>query len=107
MAADRVGAANVSTDQPLLAIAGVSKYFGGVRAVEDVTVSIRRGEIMSVIGPNGAGKTSLLNMISGFYRPTSGTHRAGRSRHHTLRARRRSRPLASRAPSRTSRCSPA
>jgi branched-chain amino acid transport system ATP-binding protein len=73
MAADRVGVANVSTDQPLLAIVGVSKYFGGVHAVEDVTVSIRSGEVMSVIGPNGAGKTSLLNMISGFYRPTSGT----------------------------------
>jgi branched-chain amino acid transport system ATP-binding protein len=73
MAADGVGAPIVSPDQPLLAIAGVSKYFGGVRAVEDVTVAIRRGEIMSVIGPNGAGKTSLLNMISGFYRPTSGT----------------------------------
>ena len=73
MAADRVGTPIVSSDQPLLAIVGVSKYFGGVRAVEDVTVSIRRGEIMSVIGPNGAGKTSLLNMISGFYRPTSGT----------------------------------
>src|SRR4029079_15147135 len=73
MAADGVGAPIVSPDRPLLAIAGVSKYFGGVRAVEDVTVAIRRGEIMSVIGPNGAGKTSLLNMISGFYRPTSGT----------------------------------
>jgi branched-chain amino acid transport system ATP-binding protein len=73
MAADHVGPAIDSPDQPLLAITGVSKYFGGVRAVEDVTVSIRRGEIMSVIGPNGAGKTSLLNMISGFYRPTSGT----------------------------------
>src|SRR5271154_4146956 len=72
MAADRVGTSIVSPDQPLLAIAGVSKYFGGVRAVEDVTVSIRRGEIMSVIGPNGAGKTSLLNMISGFYRPDTG-----------------------------------
>ena len=73
MAADNVGTANGSPDQPLLAIAGVSKYFGGVRAVEDVTVTIRRGEIMSVIGPNGAGKTSLLNMISGFYRPSSGS----------------------------------
>ena len=73
MAADRVGEPSVSPDQPLLAVAGVSKYFGGVRAVENVTVSIRRGEIMSVIGPNGAGKTSLLNMISGFYRPTGGT----------------------------------
>src|SRR5512135_1914602 len=73
MAADHVGAPHVVPDQPLLSVAGVSKYFGGVRAVENVTVSIRRGEIMSVIGPNGAGKTSLLNMVSGFYRPTSGS----------------------------------
>jgi branched-chain amino acid transport system ATP-binding protein len=73
MAADVVGSAIDLPVQPLLAIANVSKSFGGVRAVENVTVSIRRGEIMSVIGPNGAGKTSLLNMISGFYRPTSGT----------------------------------
>src|SRR6185312_2351820 len=73
MAAGRLGAPQAQPDQPLLAIAGVSKYFGGVRAVEDVTVSVRRGEIMSVIGPNGAGKTSLLNMISGFYRPGTGS----------------------------------
>ncbi|HVC63513.1 MAG TPA: ABC transporter ATP-binding protein [Acetobacteraceae bacterium] len=58
---------------------GVSKRFGGVTAVENVTVAVRRGEILSVIGPNGAGKTSLLNMISGFYRPTNGTiHLEGR-----------------------------
>ena len=56
-----------------LAATAVSKRFGGVRAVEDVTLKVTRGEIVSVIGPNGAGKTSLLNMISGFYRPTSGT----------------------------------
>jgi branched-chain amino acid transport system ATP-binding protein len=53
----------------------VSKRFGGVRAVDGVTVSVRRGEILSIIGPNGAGKTSLLNMISGFYRPSSGAIR--------------------------------
>jgi len=58
---------------PQLAATAVSKRFGGVRAVEDVTLEVARGEIVSVIGPNGAGKTSLLNMISGFYRPTSGT----------------------------------
>src|SRR5712672_1595552 len=73
MAADRSGVPSALPDQPMLAVDAVSKMFGGVRAVENVTVSIRRGEIMSVIGPNGAGKTSLLNMISGFYRPTSGS----------------------------------
>jgi branched-chain amino acid transport system ATP-binding protein len=56
-----------------LVISGVSKHFGGVRAVEGVTLSVRSGELISVIGPNGAGKTSLLNMISGFYRPDTGS----------------------------------
>jgi branched-chain amino acid transport system ATP-binding protein len=51
----------------------VSKRFGGVRAVEDVSIAVRRGAIASIIGPNGAGKTSLLNMISGFYRPDGGS----------------------------------
>ena len=60
------------TDEVQLAVTGVSKRFGGVRAVEDVSISVRRGEIASIIGPNGAGKTSLLNMISGFYKPDSG-----------------------------------
>jgi branched-chain amino acid transport system ATP-binding protein len=59
-------------DEELLAATAVSKRFGGVRAVEDVSISVRRGAITSIIGPNGAGKTSLLNMISGFYRPDSG-----------------------------------
>ncbi|MBV8494979.1 MAG: ATP-binding cassette domain-containing protein, partial [Alphaproteobacteria bacterium] len=60
-------------DEELLAATAVSKRFGGVRAVEDVSISVRRGAIASVIGPNGAGKTSLLNMISGFYRPDTGS----------------------------------
>jgi branched-chain amino acid transport system ATP-binding protein len=63
----------VAVAAPQLAATAVSKRFGGVRAVEDVSLKVARGEIVSVIGPNGAGKTSLLNMISGFYRPTSGT----------------------------------
>jgi len=62
-----------STDDELLVATAVSKRFGGVRAVEEVSFSARRGEIASIIGPNGAGKTSLLNMISGFYRPDTGS----------------------------------
>ena len=60
-------------DEAVLVISGVSKHFGGVRAVESVSLSVRRGALVSIIGPNGAGKTSILNMISGFYRPDSGT----------------------------------
>src|SRR6202158_3848449 len=60
-------------DDVLLAATAVSKRFGGVRAVEEVSISVRRGAIASIIGPNGAGKTSLLNMISGFYRPDTGS----------------------------------
>ena len=55
-----------------LSVAGVSKRFGGVTAVEDVSIDIPTGRIVSIIGPNGAGKTSLLNMISGFYKPDTG-----------------------------------
>ena len=65
--------AAAAPDDVLLAATAVSKRFGGVRAVEDVSISVRRGGITSIIGPNGAGKTSLLNMISGFYRPDGGT----------------------------------
>ena len=64
---------SVAVAAPQLAATAVSKRFGGVRALENVTLQVGRGEIVSVIGPNGAGKTSLLNMVSGFYRPTSGT----------------------------------
>jgi branched-chain amino acid transport system ATP-binding protein len=55
-----------------LVIEGVSKKFGGVVAVQGVSLDVPRGSILSIIGPNGAGKTSLLNMISGFYKPDTG-----------------------------------
>ena len=56
----------------MLTVEDVSVSFGGVRAVEDVSFTIRGGEILGLIGPNGAGKTSLLNLISGVYRPDCG-----------------------------------
>jgi branched-chain amino acid transport system ATP-binding protein len=58
--------------EPVLAADGVSLRFGGVRALTDVSFDVRRGEVFSIIGPNGAGKTSMVNCISGRYRPTEG-----------------------------------
>ena len=57
---------------PLLEIRGVTKQFGGVRAVYDCSFGVADGEIKAVIGPNGAGKTTLFNVITGFYAPTAG-----------------------------------
>jgi branched-chain amino acid transport system ATP-binding protein len=56
----------------LLAIENLSKRFGGLQAVADVSLKVSSGEICSVIGPNGAGKTTLFNMISGVLRPSGG-----------------------------------
>lgn len=58
--------------EPLLEVAGVSLRFGGIRALTDVSFTVRKGEIFSIIGPNGAGKTSMLNCISGRYTPSEG-----------------------------------
>jgi branched-chain amino acid transport system ATP-binding protein len=56
----------------LLSVENVSKSFGGLKAVADVSLAVTAGEICSVIGPNGAGKTTLFNMISGVLRPSNG-----------------------------------
>ena len=56
----------------LLAVSGVSKQFLGLRAVDDVTLSVRQGEIVSIIGPNGAGKTTFFNLLTGQLVPTTG-----------------------------------
>ena len=56
----------------LLAVENLSKRFGGLQAVADVSLAVCQGEICSVIGPNGAGKTTLFNMISGVLRPSGG-----------------------------------
>ena len=56
----------------LLQLEGITKRFGGLTAVNDVSLAVGRGEIYSLIGPNGAGKTTLFNLISAVFRPTSG-----------------------------------
>jgi branched-chain amino acid transport system ATP-binding protein len=60
---------------PLLAVEGVSKSFGGVLAIQDISFEVRAGTVHSIIGPNGAGKTTLLNMLAGIYVPDAGTIR--------------------------------
>ncbi|MFY9993205.1 MAG: ABC transporter ATP-binding protein, partial [Rhodoplanes sp.] len=61
-----------ATPGPLLAAERISLRFGGVRALTDVSFSVNPGELFSIIGPNGAGKTSMVNCISGRYRPSEG-----------------------------------
>ena len=56
----------------LLTVTNVSKHFLGLRAVDDVSLSVRKGEIVSIIGPNGAGKTTFFNLLTGQLAPTSG-----------------------------------
>ena len=56
----------------LLQVNSLKKYFGGLKAVDDVSFDIKRGEIVSLIGPNGAGKTTLFNCLTGILKPTAG-----------------------------------
>lgn len=57
---------------PLLSINGLTKHFGGLIAVNDITFDIHEGEAVGLMGPNGAGKTTLINLITGVYKPDSG-----------------------------------
>ena len=59
-------------DEVLLSAEAITLNFGGVRALNAISLDIRKGEIRAIIGPNGAGKTSMLNVINGFYHPQSG-----------------------------------
>jgi branched-chain amino acid transport system ATP-binding protein len=56
-----------------LKVEGLSKFFGGLRAVYDVSFEVEQGEILGFIGPNGSGKTTTMNLVTGFLKPTAGT----------------------------------
>lgn len=62
----------MATDLPLLYVDHITKHFGGVRAVNDVSLDVHDGDILGLIGPNGAGKTTTFNLISGRFSLTSG-----------------------------------
>src|SRR5699024_2784519 len=63
----------MQTSPSTIDIATVTKRFGAVTAVDNVSLNINRGEVLALLGPNGAGKTTLLDMVSGFTEPDTGT----------------------------------
>jgi branched-chain amino acid transport system ATP-binding protein len=63
----------------MLQVKDLSVHFGGLKAVENVSLGVSEGEILSLIGPNGAGKTTFFNLVSGFLKPTTGMVRFGGS----------------------------
>ncbi|ALN74834.1 ABC transporter ATP-binding protein [Aureimonas sp. AU20] len=65
------------SSETALALSGVSLSFGGVAALSNIDLTVRPGEIRAIIGPNGAGKSSLVNVLSGLYRPDRGQIRIG------------------------------
>lgn len=84
--------ANADTDAPMLQVEKLTRYFGGLAAVNDVSFEVRRSQIFGIIGPNGAGKTTLFSMIAGALKPSSGEirslgkHTAGKPSHHLVKA---------------------
>jgi branched-chain amino acid transport system ATP-binding protein len=60
-------------ESTILSVTGISKHFGGVVAVRDISFDVQAGEVLGLMGPNGAGKSTLLDLISGEHKPDSGT----------------------------------
>ena len=75
----------VDSGETLLALDNLTLSFGGLTALKDVSLNVRKGEIRAIIGPNGAGKTSMLNVINGFYHPQEGTITFKGKRRHDMR----------------------
>lgn len=69
------GSSSTNGGQVLLDVRNVSVEFGGLRALQDISFTVARGEALGIIGPNGAGKTTLFNLLNGFVRPVNGSLR--------------------------------
>jgi simple sugar transport system ATP-binding protein len=59
-------------EQPVVKMEGISKNFGAIKALEDVTITLQRGEVLGIVGDNGAGKSTLIKILSGVYQPDRG-----------------------------------
>ena len=75
----------MNASKPLLSVERLTMQFGGLRAIEDLSMTARAGEVTSVIGPNGAGKTTFFNCLTGFYKPTRGCVKLTHPHHGELR----------------------
>ena len=63
----------------MLSVANLTKDFGGLRAIDDLSFEVEKGELVGVVGPNGSGKTTCFNLLTGYIKPTSGSVRFRRS----------------------------
>ena len=75
---------SAAKNAPLLRVENLCMRFGGLAAIDDLSVDVAAGQITAVIGPNGAGKTTFFNCLTGFYKPTSGRVRLNHPRHGEL-----------------------
>jgi branched-chain amino acid transport system ATP-binding protein len=73
MSADAIRDETPSTNDGILTLQNLTKQFGGLTAVDDLSFAVQEGEILGFIGPNGAGKSTTFNCVTGTYAPTSGT----------------------------------
>ena len=75
----------MNTPATLLSVRNLTMRFGGLTAIDDLSLEVPAGKITGIIGPNGAGKTTLFNCLTGFYKPTTGTLRLAHPRHGEMR----------------------
>ena len=67
---------------PMLEVEGIHTYYGQIHALKDVSITVEKGEIVTIIGANGAGKSTMLKTISGLLQTAPGHDPSGRRRHH-------------------------